>query len=91
MNTRSLLSAVLLFSSLGLASAANAGGVTQVVAPEFGRDGVPFVTVVRGSDNGAARVQAFGRDVPDTRALAERTKAAVQGDASPYVERFGRV
>jgi len=90
MNTRSLLSAVLLFSSLGLASTANAGGVTKVVAPEFGRDGVPSVTVVSGARNDAAPVQAFGRSVPDTRALSERTKASVQGDASTYVERFGR-
>lgn len=90
MNTRTMLSSVVLVASLGLASVASAAGTVKLIPAEFGRDGVPSVTAVSGGVTSAARVQAFGRDVPDARALSVRAKQAVQGDASPFMNLPGR-
>lgn len=88
MNTRQVLSSVVLLASLGVATVASAAGNTKVVPSEFGRDGVPTVTVGQSTDTRSVHVQPFGRDVPAVR--AGQSKTSVQGDATPVVARHGR-
>lgn len=89
MNIRSLLSALVLTASFGVAaaSAADAGRVTPA---KFGRDGVPGVTVPNTASGPADCVQPFGRDVPKTRVVAARPRPAVQSHTAPDTRRFGR-
>lgn len=84
MITRSLLSSLVLVASFGFATAASAGPA------EFGRDGVPTITVVTGAGTSVSRVQSFGRDVPDTRVITTRAKNVVEGASSAAGSRFGR-
>lgn len=87
MNIRPLVTGFALFASLGFVSAASAAGVTKVSPAEFGRDGVPSVTVEKSANGPEVQVQAFGRDVPATRRDAARTRTAVDGNVPT---RFGR-
>ncbi len=88
MNTRQIVSSLVILASVGVASVASAAGNAKVVPAEFGRDGVPAVTVGKSTDTRSVHVQPFGRDVPVTR--AGQSKTSVQGDASPIVIRHGR-
>lgn len=84
MITRPLLSSLVLVASFGVVTAASAAPA------EFGRDGVPTVAVVSGAQTSVARIQSFGRDVPDTRVITTRAKNVVEGASSAAGSRFGR-
>jgi len=88
MNTRQILSSIALLATFGAATVASAAGNSQVVRAEFGRDGVPAVTVGKAVDTRSVHVQPYGRDVPAVR--TGQSKTSVQGDATPVVSRHGR-
>lgn len=77
-------------STLLVAGAAAAADTKSVQSAEFGRDGVPRVTVTSRVSPDAVHVQAFGRDVPATRKDVRAPSPYVAREPAGFPERFGR-
>lgn len=69
------------------AGSAFAGNDAAVMAPKFGRDGVPTVTVEQTAGTATTNAQAFGREVPRTR-MSIRARALAESGVT--ASRFGR-
>lgn len=77
-------------STLLIAGAVSAADTKSVQPAEFGRDGVPRVTVTSRVPSDAVHVQAFGRDVPATRKDVRAPTPFVAREPAGFTERFGR-